>query len=213
MTTISPQAAFAPRPTPRKLGPQPSLSDNARDEYHRQLDWLVSLNKLDVATRDFLNAAAYNYSDKRAKDFYPSQSTMAEFRRCSRRTIQRRIQSAVKAGVLKVAQLKGFEPSSKSWYCSSNTHRVQYLPEWVAVVAASRAAKRDRDRQARIESKASPRGSRSRNDSPMRPEAPPVDLQEYQDRAQEAVPSSEVPSRAQRLRDALRGPQPPPAAL
>ena len=206
MTTITDYPAT--RPTPRKLGEAPLLNQNARDEYWRQLDYLTAEGFLDVRTRDFLTAATYAYSDRAGKDFYPSQATMAELRQCSRRTIQRRIHAAKGAGVLLVAQLKGFDSAKQAWFCSSNTHRISFRPEWVARLKESRAAKRAAAREARIAGRA--KRPKMTSDE-ARPPVPDFDPDEAARRHDEALEPKEVRSRARALRAVILG-QPPPKA-
>lgn len=207
MTTITPELAYGARPTPKKLGPAPALSANARDDYNRQLDFLVSTGNLPVRARDFLQAALYTYSDKAAKDFYPSQATMADLRRCSTRTIQRLVAAAKAAGVLKTAQLKGYNAASSSWFCSSNTHRISFVPEWILKRQAAAAARADQRRAERIAGKAQPKRNR---DAESRPTVPELDAGVYELAALEAIPASEVPKRARSLRDVIIPPKPPP---
>jgi len=186
------------------LGEAPRLSANARDEYWRQLDYLAAEGFLDVRTRDFLTAATYTYSDRAGKDFYPSQATMADLRQCSKRTIQRRIKAAKGAGVLLVAQLKGFDSAKQAWFCSSNTHRISFRPEWVARLKENRAAKRAAQRDKRIQARAKRPAS-----GETRPSVPEFDPGEVEQRESEALEPKEVRSRARALRAVILG-QPPP---
>ena len=116
------------------------------------------------------------------------------------------------AGVLIVAQLKGFDPASKSWFCSSNTYRPNFLPEWSEKLKEARAALRAQAREERIASRAqAPRKKRTDEDS-SRPHEPEFDPQELEDRRREALDPSEVKTRAELLRSALRRPKPPPSS-
>ena len=155
MTTLQPPLIFV-RPTPRKLGAPQRLPNNARVDYWRQLNWAVENGQLDSRTRDFLQVTTFHYSDPAAADFYPSQAHMAALHGRSRRTIQRRIAAAKASKLLDVAQLKGFDGTA--WFCSSNTHRPKFLPEWLELRKADRAKKRAQAREARIAGRA-PRSS------------------------------------------------------
>jgi hypothetical protein len=210
MTTITAETTFS-RPTPKKLGPAPVRSANARDEYHRQLDDLVKEKKLGVRDRDFAEAALYAYSDATAKDFYPSQSTLADLRQCSTRTVQRRLAALKAAGVMAVAQLKGFDAKAKSWFCSSNTHRPLFLPEFVAKLEISRAAKRDARRAERVNAKAQPKKA-YRDAGETRPAVKEFDELEIERRRAEALPPADQVAHARRARETLLRPQPPPVA-
>lgn len=210
MSTLAdyPQA----RATPRKLGPPPRLSANARDEYYRQLDYLAAEGVLDVRTKDFLRDVTYTYSDRAGKDFYPSQATMSELRRCSRRTLQRRVAAAKAAGVMLVAQLKGYDAKAGAWFCSSNTHRIAFVPEWVEKLKESRAAKRAAARDARTAAKAPRKGPRRRDEGESRPQVPEFDQAEVDARESEALEPNEVRSRARALRAVIMPGQPPPTS-
>jgi hypothetical protein len=124
----------------------------------RQLAWAVDRKQLDSRTRDFLVVTSLEYSGPDARDFYPSQATMAEFHGRSRRTIQRYVAAAKASGFLDVAQLKGFDGTS--WFCSSNTHRPKFLPEWMELQRVARAEKREKQRQDKIEGRAQRPGSK-----------------------------------------------------
>jgi hypothetical protein len=215
MTTIAtdfapaPPLTFAPRPTPRKLGEPPRRNAASRDEYHRQLDFLVAQGGLSVKDRDFLQAVTYAYSDRTAKDFYPSQSTMAELRRCSRRTIQRRVAGAKAAGVLLVAQLKGFDRSTATWYCSSNTHRPSFVPEWVEKARVARKERRDAQREKRLSARAQRPGRRSPGPEESRPAVPDFDPDESARVRREALSPEEARAKAREARAILLRPKPP----
>ena len=199
------------RPTPRKLGPAPRLSANARDEYQRQLDYLVAEGLLDVRTKDFLKDVTHAYSDRAGKDFYPSQATMAELRQCSRRTLQRRVAAAKESGVLLVAQLKGYDKATGAWFCSSNTHRITFVESWVEKVRASRAAKRAAAREARVAARAPRKRPGQGEQGESRPAVVEYDPGEVERRQSEALDPSEVRSKVRALRDVILG-QPPPAS-
>lgn len=211
MTTLTHDSHRLPRPTPKKLGDPPRRDANARDEYHRQLDFLVAEGRVPVRVRDFLVDVLYAYSDKTAKDFYPSQATMAKHRRCSRRTIQRGVKAAKDAGVLQVAQLKGFDPATSTWYCSSNTHRPSFVTEWLEKMSEARKARAEARREKRIQARAQRPGARPPyRGEETRPPVPPVDEEKLaRDRA-EALSPEETRIRAQEARDVLLGRKPPP---
>lgn len=210
MPTIAPEIERQSRATPKKLGLAPRNSANARDEFYRQLDFLVKSKELDVKTRDFLVDALYTWSDKTAKDFYPSQKTMAEKRQCHIRTVQRRVRSARLAGVLKVAQLKGFDKGSQAWFCSSNTHRPTFVVEWVVELDKIRAARQATKRQERIEAKATPK-SRNYRPGETRPSVPDVDLEEIEARQDLRAPDDVRRARARDMRALLTRERPPPS--
>jgi hypothetical protein len=206
MTTLAQPRLF--RATPKKLGPAPRNSKSARDEFYRQLNTLADRGRLEPRVRDFLQVTVYAFSDETAADFFPSQETMAKLHGCSKRTISRRVAAAKSAGVLKVAQLKGYDPAAGAWFCSSNTHRPTFVDEFVAELKASRAAKRATARQARIGQRAQrpdPRGSAA-------PVSPDFDPEEARSRHAAALEVSDVPARAQALRELLRPSRPPPDA-
>jgi helix-turn-helix protein len=197
VTSVTQPQAFATRATPKKLGPPPRHSKNARDEYFRQLDYLAAKGDLAPRTRDFLHVTTYHFSDAKASDYFPSQATLAELHGCSRRTVQRRIAVARSSGVLKVAQLKGYNPVVGAWFCSSNTHRPTFVPEWVDQLKASRAAKREEARKNRI-------GNRAQRPK-ERAAATPQDYDpaEEADRARDRLAPSDVKARAQSLRELI----------
>jgi hypothetical protein len=195
------------RPTPKKLGPPPRFSANARDEYHRQLDYLVAEGELLVRDRDFAEAALYAFSDPSAKDFYPSQMVLAELRRCSIRTVQRRLSNLKGAGVMLVAQLKGFDPVKKAWFSSSNTHRVNFVPKWREKMDATRAERREKARLERIAARAMPKRPRAREDGQSRPEVPEFDPSEFA--TENPLTPEELVAHARRAKDALRSKPPP----
>jgi AraC-like DNA-binding protein len=145
------------------LGPPRRLPNSARTDYLRQLSWAVEEEILDPRTREFLHVATFQYSDQAGKDFYPSQAHMAGVFHCSRRTVQRRIAAAKASKLLDVAQLKGFDGTT--WYCSSNTHRIKILPEWLEIRRAELAEKRARKSQEKIEARAQRPGSKAQGSS------------------------------------------------
>lgn len=208
MSTITDYPAT--RPVPRKLGPATRLSANARNDYYRQIDYLAAEGALDVRTKDFLKDVLDVYSDRAGKDFYPSQSTMSEARQCSRRTIQRRIAAAKAAGVLLVAQLKGYDANAGAWFCSSNTHRITSTPEWAEKMKAKAKAVRDAKQKAKVDARATPKRANRREEGETRPPIPDVDVDELERCRDEAVPVSEVRSFTDRLRAVIVPPRPPP---
>lgn len=211
MSTIAPSAWIA-RPTPRKLGAPERRNVQTREDWWRQLDYMVEHGELPVGTRDFLQAVSYAYSDKTAKDFWPAQSTMAELRDRSVRTVQRHVAIAKAAGVLLVAQLKGLDRSTNTWFCSSNTHRPSFKPEWAEKRKAERAARAAAKREARINARAPRPGSKVRPPNESRPAIPDVDLEEIQARRESALGPAEQAARAKAAREILLRPQPPPDA-
>ena len=201
------------RPVPRKLGPAKRLSGNARASYWQQVDFETSEGRLDVRTADFLKDVTHAYSNPAAVDFYPSQATMAEHRQCSRRTIQRRIERAKSAGVLLVAQLKGYDAKAGAWFCSSNTHRIAETPQWKAKKAERAAAKAKARHELAVAGRATPSRPNRRDEGETRPAVPDVDLDAIRQRESEAVPVSEVRSHTDRLRDVIMPrPHPPPSS-
>ena len=146
------------RPIPKKLGPPERRPRSARDDYFRQLSWAIREKKLDSRVQGFLHVVTFEYSDAAAKDFYPSQTTMAGLLKRSRRTVQRYVAAAKASGLLDVAQVKGFDGTT--WYCSSNTHRPKFLPEWMELRKAERAEKLAEKRRAKIEGRAQRPGSK-----------------------------------------------------
>lgn len=166
MSTLTPPLNVV-RPVPRKLGPPERHGINARLDWWRQLLWGVDKGLIDARTRDFLVVVSLEHSGPDARDFWPSQTTLAEAHKCSRRTIQRRIANAKKSEMLGVAQVKGFDGTT--WYCSSNTHRPKFLPEWAELQRIARAEKREKKRQEKIEGRAQRPGSKvpgSRSEDP-----------------------------------------------
>lgn len=157
MTTLTlPSSGI--RPTPKKLGPPPRHSNRARNDYLRQISWAVENDLVAPRVREFLHVASFEYSGSDARDFYPSQEHMSGVFHCSRRTIQRRVAAAKASKLLDVVQVKGFDGTT--WYCSSNTHRPKFLPEWLAIDKAARAEKREKLRQEKIEARAQRPGSK-----------------------------------------------------
>lgn len=202
MDSVTQSPARPTRATPKKLGPPPRHSKNARDEYFRQLDYLSAKGDLSPRARDFLHVTTYHFSDAKASDYFPSQKTLAELHGCSRRTVQRRIALARDAGVLKVAQLKGYDPEAAAWFCSTNTHRPTFVEEWVDQLKASRAAKREEARKNRI-------GNRAQRPGTNRAAATVPDFEEP---APTEAPLEDVKARAQSLRDVILPTSHPPPA-
>jgi len=210
MPNLAQEVAFR-RSTPKKLGPAPRHSDNARDEYFRQLDFLVAAGEITVRTQDFLVAAFRAWSDRAAKDFWPSQKTIAQARQCSPRTVQRRFAEARGAEVIASAQLKGFDKESSSWFCSSNTYRALFHPAWSEKLRADRARRADARRQDRISKRAMPSSRGSSSEAQTRPAVPEFDAEAYEASREAPLSPQVLRERAQRARDILTRAKPPPA--
>jgi DNA-binding transcriptional regulator YhcF (GntR family) len=203
--SIAQPRLFSTRATPKKLGPPPRRSRNTRDEYFRQLDYLVERDELAPRARDFWHVTIYHYSDEKASDFYPSQRSLAELHGVSRRTVQRRLAAARDAGVLKVAQLKGYDPEAGAWFCSSNTHRPTFVDAFSEQLRASRAAKREKAREARIGNRAQRPGAK--------PPAPQNDANEAPTPVEPAASPEAVKAHLSAIRETLRPSRPPPDAI